>query len=133
MFTDVQRKMFTVDGNVKRYINSDIVDQFNEGDSANISFPNGYGKGKRTYNQYCCTLALADIKSVCVKVRDNMNNLRIRKITSREAWRLMGFDDDDYDKAKEVNSTSQLYKQAGNSISINVLVAIFKELFKGEI
>ena len=130
LFTDTQKKMFTEDGNVKRYINSEIVDNFEEGDSANISFPNGYGKGKRTYKGYCCTLALADIKAICVKVRDKMNTLRIRKLTPKECWRLMGFDDIDFEKASKVNSDSQLYKQAGNSIIVNVLVEILKELLK---
>lgn len=40
----------------------------------------------------------------------------------------MGFTDEDYEKAREVNSESQLYKQAGNSIVVNVLEAIFKEM-----
>ena len=130
LFTDLQKKMFTSDGNVKRYVYSDIIDDFKEGYSANISFPNGYGKGKRTYKDYCCTLALADIKAICVKVRDNMNNLRIRKITPKESWRLMGFDDQDFEKASLVNSDTQLYKQAGNSIVVNVLVEILKKLLK---
>lgn len=56
--------------------------------------------------------------------------LRIRKLTPKECWRLMGFDDDDFEKAEKVNSNTQLYKQAGNSIVVNVLEAIFKELFK---
>lgn len=54
--------------------------------------------------------------------------LRTRKLTPKEYWRLMGFDDEDYEKASKVNSNSQLYKQAGNSIVVNVLEAIFKEL-----
>lgn len=57
------------------------------------------------------------------------SNLRIRKLTPLECWRLMGFDDEDFYKAKEVCSDNQLYKQAGNSIVVNVLEAIFKELF----
>jgi DNA (cytosine-5)-methyltransferase 1 len=40
----------------------------------------------------------------------------------------MGFSDEDFDKAKEANSDSQLYKQAGNSIVVNVLMEIFKEM-----
>jgi DNA (cytosine-5)-methyltransferase 1 len=56
------------------------------------------------------------------------NNLKIRKLTPKECWRLMGFDDEDFDKASKVNSNTQLYKQAGNSIVVNVLVAILKEL-----
>ena len=56
-------------------------------------------------------------------------SLRIRKLTPKECWRLMGFDDEDFNKAEKVCSNSQLYKQAGNSIVVNVLMAIFKELF----
>ena len=56
------------------------------------------------------------------------NDVRIRKLTPKECWRLMGFDDEDFDKAKEVNSDTQLYKQAGNSIVVNVLEAIFREM-----
>ena len=59
-----------------------------------------------------------------------MSDLRIRKLTPKECWRLMGFDDEDFEKASQVNSNTQLYKQAGNSIVVNVLEAIFKELIK---
>ena len=54
---------------------------------------------------------------------------RVRKLTPKECFRLMGFDDCDFAKAEQVNSNSQLYKQAGNSIVVNVLMEIFKELF----
>ncbi len=57
------------------------------------------------------------------------SNLRIRKLTPKECWRLMGFSDEDFEKASKVNSNSQLYKQAGNSIVVNVLEEIFKMLF----
>ena len=59
---------------------------------------------------------------------ENMDNLRIRKLTPKECWRLMGFDDSDFDKASKVNSNTQLYKQAGNSIVVNVLEAILYNL-----
>lgn len=59
-----------------------------------------------------------------------MSDLRIRKLTPKECWRLMGFSDIDYEKAKQVNSETQLYKQAGNSIVVNVLEAIFKEMIE---
>lgn len=56
------------------------------------------------------------------------DNFRIRKLTPLECWRLMGFDDDDFYKAQNVGiSNSQLYKQAGNSIVVNVLQAIFRQ------
>ena len=55
---------------------------------------------------------------------------QVRKLTPRECWRLMGFDDTDIDKCISVGmSNSQLYKQAGNSIVVNVLQAIFRALF----
>jgi DNA (cytosine-5)-methyltransferase 1 len=56
------------------------------------------------------------------------HNLRIRKLTPKECWRLMGFDDEDYERASKFNSNTQLYKQAGNSIVVNVLEAIFTNL-----
>lgn len=65
--------------------------------------------------------------------KDNMvlekcNKYHIRKLTPLECWRLMGFSDEDFRKAEEVNSNSQLYKQAGNSIVKDVLMAIFKQV-----
>ena len=58
----------------------------------------------------------------------DVDNIRIRKLTPRECYRLMAFSDDDFDKAQKVNSDSQLFKQAGNSIVVAVLEAIFKEM-----
>lgn len=60
-------------------------------------------------------------------------DFRIRKLTPKECWRLMGIDDECFDKAQQVNSNSQLYKQAGNGIVVDVLYYIFKELFKDNI
>ena len=65
--------------------------------------------------------------------KDNMlleitEQYRIRKLTQKETWRLMGFSDEDYEKAAGVNSKTQLYKQAGNSIVKDVLMAIFSQL-----
>lgn len=69
-----------------------------------------------------------------------ISNLRIRKLTPLECWRLMGFSDDQFSKAKKSlndkhykgkdKSNSQLYKQAGNSIVVDVLFYIFIELYK---
>lgn len=60
-----------------------------------------------------------------------LSDLKIRKLTPLECWRLMGFDDEDFYKAAKVNSNSRLYQQAGNSIVVQVLEAIFKNLFLG--
>ena len=54
---------------------------------------------------------------------------RIRKLTPLECWRLMGCSDGDFHKAQKVNSNTQLYKQAGNAIVVDVLAAIFMQLF----
>lgn len=55
--------------------------------------------------------------------------LRIRKLTPKECFRLMGFDDSDFEKAEAVNSNAQLYKQAGNSIVVPVVEHIISALF----
>lgn len=52
------------------------------------------------------------------------SGMRIRKLTPRECWRLQGFPDWAFDKAQEVNSNSQLYKQAGNSVTVPVIYEI---------
>ena len=58
---------------------------------------------------------------------------KIRKLTPRECFRLMGLHDDDIDKIQATGiSNTQQYKMAGNSIVVDVLEAIFKNLFKGE-
>ena len=54
----------------------------------------------------------------------------IRKLTPKECWRLMGCSDEDFEKAEQVNSNSQLYKQAGNAIVVDVLESIFGNLFQ---
>ena len=57
---------------------------------------------------------------------------RIRKLTPMECWRIMDFSNEDFHKAEAVNSNTQLYKQAGNSIVRNVLVAIFGQMIPGK-
>lgn len=82
--------------------------------------------GTRVYKDYSPTLRAARSG---LKVA---TDFRIRKLTPKECWRLMGFDDSDFDKAKAAGiSNSQLYRQAGNSIVVNVLQYIFRNLFKG--
>ena len=91
MYTETEKKLFTEDGNIRRYINSDIIDKFQEGQMATTSYPNGYGHGPRIHNE-SISLNLADKPSV-------KHHLRIRKLTPKECWRLMGFNDTDYERA----------------------------------
>lgn len=58
----------------------------------------------------------------------NSKDLRIRKLTPRECWRLQGFPDWVFDKAQEVNSNSQLYKQAGNSVTVPLMEFVAKRM-----
>lgn len=60
------------------------------------------------------------------------NNYRIRRITSREAFRLMGVKEEDFDKLEGHISDTQLYKLAGNSICVPVMEDIFKRLVDGK-
>ena len=57
-----------------------------------------------------------------------MNNLKIRRLTPRECFRLMGVKDQDFDKVSKNQTDNSLYHLAGDSIVVNVLMAIFKEL-----
>ena len=209
LWTDTQRQMITDDGNVKRYINSDVVDTFEVGDCADISFPNGYNKANRVFDGYvpaingtttqssfivkepivyddynsrvsaeqdvintlttnCGASAERNGVKIMEKVaivedqfpgsrdariydtysptlRQNCNGLkvangdleeliekikwRIRKLTSKECWRLMNFTDSDHDRAAKYVSASSLYKQAGNSITVACLIGLMSSMF----
>ena len=61
-----------------------------------------------------------------------IDNRGLRYLSGKETWRLMGFDDEDFEKASRVNSNTQLYKQAGNSIVVNILEEILKKLILTE-
>lgn len=62
---------------------------------------------------------------------DDSLGYRIRKLTPKECWRLMGFSDEDFEKARNAGiSNTQLYKMAGNSIVVDVLFYIYKNLYE---
>lgn len=66
--------------------------------------------------------------------KDNLifENKQLRNLTPKEVWRLFGFEDKDVEKASEFVPDTQLYKQGGNCIVVNCLVAILGQLFKGK-
>lgn len=92
------------------------------GDSVNISHPNSDTRRGRVGKGIANTLLTGEEQAVVT------DNYRIRKLTPRECWRLQGFPDWSFDRAKEVNSDSQLYKQAGNSVTVPVIADIAKRL-----
>lgn len=87
----------------------------------------GYEKVRRVYDSDFIHPAIAGGGNHLGNIMEQ-NNIRIRKLTPKECWRLMGWKDEDFAKAEAVVSNSQLYKQAGNSIVVQVLEAIFKEM-----
>ncbi|WP_062805980.1 DNA (cytosine-5-)-methyltransferase [Enterococcus pernyi] len=92
------------------------------GDSVNISHPNSETRRGRVGKGIANTLLTGEEQAVVTE------NYRIRKLTPRECWRLQGFPDWAFDRAKQVNSDSQLYKQAGNSVTVPVIADIAKRL-----
>ena len=92
------------------------------GDGVNLSHPNSKTRRGRVGKQVANTSLTGESQGVVEP------DFRIRKLTPRECWRLQGFPDWAFDKAQGVNSNSQLYKQAGNSVTVNVIAAIAKEL-----
>lgn len=125
--------------------NGDTIDAFNkkvnksgysptvttrpDGFKTAILVYDGYNQSIRKDNSTVGTLTRncgADLKRNGIGI---INNAKIRKLTPKECWRLMGFDDESFSRAEKVVSNSQLYKQAGNSIVVNVLMEIFRKLF----
>ena len=98
------------------------------GDYVNITYPGSKTKRGRVGNGVAHTLTCGDGNAVITE------NVRIRKLTPRECLRLMGWKDEQIDKivAAKISGTQQ-YRQAGNGIVVQVLEAIFKALFLGEI
>ena len=92
----------------------------------NLSYPSVEKRGRvQEHGELCPTLTTSN------GIHRLESLIRIRRLTPLECFRLMGFSDTDFWKAKEAGiSNSQLYKQAGNSIVVDVLYYIFLELYK---
>ena len=126
-----------------------------EGDSINLEQPNSKTRMGRVGHQVAQTLTTSPQQAVvepsfvngniCKTVRAGGHGstdrhswdmvkcektLRIRKLTPKECFRLMGFDDEDFEKAEAVNSNTQLYKQAGTSIVVQVVEHLMEALFE---
>lgn len=94
------------------------------GDCIDLAYPKSKTRRGRVGHGVSKTIATGDTMGTLTE------DMRIRKLTPRECWRLMGFSDEDFDKAKAAGiSDTQLYKQAGNSIVVDVLMAIFRSLY----
>ena len=89
--------------------------------------PSGKGMNGNAFSDNGLSPTLTTNKGEGNKI---LSNLRIRKLTPKECFRLMGFNDSDYEAASKVVSNSQMYKQTGNSIVVDVLYYILVELYK---
>ena len=89
--------------------------------------PSGKGMNGNVFSDNGLSPTLTTNKGEGNKI---LSNLRIRKLTPKECFRLMGFNDSDYEAASKVVSNSQMYKQTGNSIVVDVLYYILVELYK---
>lgn len=100
--------------------NSKGYDWAKHGDGIDLGYPQSATRRGRVGHGVAKTIPTSDSQGT-------LDGMRIRKLTPRECWRLMGFSDADFDKAQAAGiSNTQLYKQAGNSIVVNVLEEILK-------
>lgn len=98
------------------------------GDGVDLAYPDSETRLGRVQPQRSNTLTTSDNLGVLV----DDETIQIRKLTPKECWRLQGFTDEQFDKAAAVNSNSQLYKQAGNAVTVNVVEEIGKHIMKIE-
>lgn len=104
--------------------NKQGFDLATDGDGIDLAYPESKTRRGRVGHGVSKTIPTSDSQGV-------LDGMRIRKLTPLSCWRLMGFDDEDFDKAKSSGlSNTQLYKQAGNSIVVNVLEAILTNLLE---
>ena len=118
------------------------------GDSVNLAYPDSTKRRGRVGKGISNTLTTSDNMGVVVAALEyrqdkwyevtgivlegKLYRLRIRRLTPRECFRLQGFPDWAYERAENVSSKSQLYKQAGNSVTVTVIEAIAREFRRTE-
>ena len=95
-----------------------------EGDSISLSFPNSQSRRGRVGKGVTNSLDTSCMQGT-------LQGTRIRRLTPKECFRLQGFPDEYFERVAAVNSNSQLYKQAGNSVTVNVIYEIAKKLKRG--
>jgi DNA (cytosine-5)-methyltransferase 1 len=135
--SDVDEKYYLSDkmmnyitSNNSKYTTSDTKSIINKTIASTITTREG--NTRCDTSNYICSDLSADANIKFLKVKNDM--MRIRKLTPKECFRLMGFDDKDIDVLVENKiSNTQLYKMAGNSIVVNVLEDLFNELRKTRI
>lgn len=142
-FKDDGEPMFTLTGQDRHGIAVEVKEATKQGytecrvgiDSVNLAVPGSATRRGRVGHGVANTLDTSCNQGIFVKVSDELIvyaiwyekyqcYIAIRKLTPKECFRLQGWSDDYFEKAQFVNSDSQLYKQAGNGVTVNVIQAI---------
>ena len=92
-------------------------------------YRNDEGLRIRKDNNSPCLTASKNSETELSRMSPIIKQNNIRRLTPLECWRLQGFTDEEFYKAQKVNSDTQLYKQAGNSITVNVITSILKKIY----
>lgn len=146
-FKDDGEPMFTLTGQDRHGIAVEVKEAAKQGytecrvgiDSVNLAVPGSATRRGRVGHGVANTLDTSCNQGIFVKVSDELIvyaiwyekyqcYIAIRKLTPKECFRLQGWSDDYFEKAQFVNSDSQLYKQAGNGVTVNVIEAIAEKL-----
>ena len=146
-FKEDGEPMFTLTGQDRHGIAIEVKEATKQGyaecrvgiDSVNFSMPNSKTRRGRVGQEIANTLDTSCNQGIFVRVSEELVvyavwyekyqcYIAIRKLTPKECFRLQGWTDDYFEKAEFVNSDSQLYKQAGNGVTVNVIKAIAENL-----
>ena len=146
-FKEDGEPMFTLTGQDRHGIAVDVREATKQGyqeyrvgvDSVNLAVPGSKTRRGRVGHDLANTLDTSCNQGIFVQVSDDLTvyavwyekyqcYIAIRRLTPKECFRLQGWTDDYFEKAQFVNSDSQLYKQAGNGVTVNVIEAIAEKL-----
>lgn len=146
-FKDDGEPMFTLTGQDRHGIAIEVKEVTKQGyaecrvgiDSVNFSMPNSKTRRGRVGQEIANTLDTSCDQGIFVQVSEELTvyavwyekyqcYIAIRKLTPKECFRLQGWSDDYFEKAQFVNSDSQLYKQAGNGVTVTVIEAIARKM-----
>ena len=146
-FKDNGEPMFTLTGQDRHGIAIEVKEATKQGyaecrvgiDSVNFSMPNSKTRRERVGQEIANTLDTSCNQGIFVQVSEELTvyavwyekyqcYIAIRKLTPKECFRLQGWTDDYFEKAQFVNSGSQLYKQAGNGVTVTVIEAIARKM-----
>lgn len=146
-FKEDGEPMFTLTGQDRHGIAIEVKEATKQGyaecrvgiDSVNFSMPNSKTRRGRVGQEIANTLDTSCNQGIFVQVSEELTvyavwyekyqcYIAIRKLTPKECFRLQGWSDDYFEKAQFVNSDSQLYKQAGNGVTVTVIEAIARKM-----